>query len=625
MYPCRPETGRPGAKAALPSDPSRKAPTTPHQASTLPALLRRRIDDTPDKIAYRHFDQQNGQWQSLSWAHVGRLVMRWQQALIDEGLVAGDRVGLLLPNGVDWVGCDQAALALGLIVVPLYMTDSSTNWAYQLSHAEVRLIVLEQHEQWLRMTEQAPDLPSLQRVVMAGELPSTQADDPRLVPLGRWLPTTYGPASQHVVAPDDLATIIYTSGTTGPAKGVMLSHCNMVAAVDSVLKAVPVHADDLFLSYLPLAHAFERIMGYYLPMVVGAEVAFARSIEALQEDLQTIRPTVLLGVPRIYERIYAAVHQKFGRYRLTRKLLSWTERLGWQVFEADQGRAAPLSIWRSAFWSVLRPLIAKPLLARFGGRVRALVSGGAHLSERVGQFMAALGFPLLEGYGLTETAAPVSGNVFADNMIGTVGRPLPGVEVRIADNGELMVRAPTVMEGYWQAPELTKAALTKDGWLHTGDVAEIRDGRIVICGRLKELLVTSTGEKVAPMPIEAAMSLEPLFDQALVIGDGRPFLAAIIVLNGDVWHRLGRHLGLPADEAAALQAPAAKKAVLARLEQLLTAFPKYAQIHAVYLTLESWTPENGRLTTTQKIRRRAIEAHFADAIEELYRGHGLEA
>ncbi|MDH3659879.1 MAG: long-chain fatty acid--CoA ligase [Alphaproteobacteria bacterium] len=592
---------------------------------TLPAMLRRRIEEAPNNIAYRRFNARADRWEGLSWSEVGKLVARWQQALIDEGLAYGDRVGILLPNGLDWVACDQAALALGLVVVPLYLTDSPANWCYQLDHAGVRLVMIDQHDRWQRIAEQPVPLSDLQRVVIINDSGSTSCKDARLATLRNWLPSSTEPAALPSLSADDLATIIYTSGTTGRPKGVMLTHRNMLAAVDSVLKVVPAYADDVFLSYLPLAHVFERIMGYYLPIVVGAEVAFARSVETLRDDLQFIRPSVLLGVPRIYERIYAAVHQKFGRHMITRWLLVLAERIGWRAFEADQTRGPRPSLWQRVLWPLFRTLIATPILMRFGGRVRVLVSGGAHLSERVGRFMVSLGFPLLEGYGLTESAAPVTGNVFHDNVIGTVGKPLPGVELRIAENGELMVRAASVMTGYWRDPERTRAALTDDGWLHTGDLAEWQDGRIVIRGRLKELLVTSTGENIAPTPIEAAMAIDPMIDQALVVGDGKPFLAAIIVLNRDTWHLRAKRLGLKPDDALGLATETAKETVLAGLAKGLVAFPDYAQIRAVHLTLEPWTVENGLLTTTQKVRRHAIEACFADDIENLYRNHDLKA
>lgn len=604
---------------------SRRTPHASNLLPTLPRMLRRRIEETPGKPAYRWFDEQADRWQGLNWSEVGVLVARWQRALIDEGLVRGNRVGILLPNGLDWVACDQAALTLGLVVVPLYLTDSPANWCYQLDHAGIRLFVIDQHDQWLRLAEQRARLTDLQRIVIVNDPGSTSGDDGRLIALRDWLPTATGPVAQLSLSADDLATIIYTSGTTGRPKGVMLTHRSMLAAVESVLKVVPVYADDIFLSYLPLAHVFERIMGYYLPIVVGAEVAFARSVETLRGDLQMVRPSVLLGVPRIYERIYAAVHQKFGRYRITQWLLVLAERMGWQAFEADQGRGPRPTLWQRALWPLLRTLIATPVLMRFGGRIRVLVSGGAHLSERVGRFMVSLGFPLLEGYGLTESAAPVTGNVFHDNVIGTVGKPLPGVELRIAENGELVVRAASVMTGYWRDPERTRAALTDDGWLHTGDLAEWQDGRIVIRGRLKELLVTSTGENIAPTPIEAAMAIDPLIDQALVVGDGRPYLAAIIVLNGDAWHPLARQLGLQPDDTLALEAAAAKEAVLSNLAKHLVAFPHYAQIRAVHLTLAPWTVENGFLTTTQKVKRHAIEAHFTNDIKNLYRNHDVTA
>ena len=588
-------------------------------------MLRRRIENTPGNVAYRWFDQRAGHWQDLTWSEFGLLVTRWQRALVDDGLMGGDRVGILLPNGLDWVACDQAALALGLVVVPLYLTDSPANWHYQLDHAGVRLVVIDHHDRWRRITEQPAPLSDLQRVVIADDPGSASNDDTRLAALRKWLPATARPAAQPSLSANDLATIIYTSGTTGRPKGVMLTHRNMLAAAESVLEVVPVYGDDVFLSYLPLAHVFERIMGYYLPMIVGAEVAFARSIDTLRDDLQSIKPTLLLGVPRIYERIYSAVHRKFDRLWITRKLLNLAEQLGWRAFEAGQGRASPPPFWQGSVLPFFRALIASPLLKRFGGRVRVMVSGGAHLSEHVGRLMVSLGLPLVEGYGLTESAAPVAGNLVDDNMIGTVGRPLPGVEVRIAENGELMVRAASVMTGYWRDPERTQAALTNDGWLHTGDLAEWLDGRIVIRGRLKELLVTSTGEKIAPTPIEAAMVVDPIIDQALVVGDGKPFLAAIIVLNRKTWHRLAKRLDLRPDDVLALETEGARQAVLSVLQRDLVAFPNYAQIRAVHLTLESWTVENGFLTTTQKVRRHAIEAHFAEDIENLYRNHEVAA
>ncbi len=398
-------------------------------------MLRRRIENTPGKVAYRWFDEQAGHWQELTWSEFGLLVTRWQRALVDDGLMHGDRVGILLPNGLDWVACDQAALALGLVVVPLYLTDSPANLHYQLDHAGVRLVVIDHHDRWRRIAEQPAPLSDLQRVVITDDPGSASNDETGLVAAQHWLPTRARPIARWSLSADDLATIIYTSGTTGRPKGIMLAHRNKLAAAESVLDVVPVYGDDVFLSYLPFAHVFERIMGYYLPMIVGAEVAFARSIDTLRDDLQSIKPTLVLGVPRIHERIYSAVHHKFDRLWITRKLLNLAEQLGWRAFEAGQERTSAPPFQQGCVLPFFRALIASPLLKRFGGRVRVMVSGGAHLSERVGRFMVSLGLPLVEGYGLTESAAPVAGNLVDDNMIGTVGRPLPGVEVRIAENG----------------------------------------------------------------------------------------------------------------------------------------------------------------------------------------------
>ncbi len=594
---------------------------TSSDARTLPDLFQIRVAQTPQRLAYRQYDPANDQWRDYTWAEIGKRVARWRAAISVERLETGDRVAILLSNGIDWVCFDQAALSLGLVVVPFYTADSPHNMAYFLEDTGARLLLTETAAQWRIIAEQASDLPMLKRIVVA-EADSSDADgDPRACALADWLPDDGATAERAAFAPDDLATIVYTSGTTGRPKGVMLSHRNILSAAEAVLDRVPGGVEDSFISYLPLAHIFERTVGYHLPVMIGASVGYARSVQTLAEDLMVIRPTVFLGVPRVFERAYAAIREKAGQNALKRALLGWTLAIGWRRFEAAQGRAPAPGLLDRAAWLVLNRLVCGKILARFGGRVRVAVTGGAPMSASVARFFVSLSLPLVEGYGLAEAAGPVSACALEDNVIGSVGRPLTGMEARTVENGELVVRGPCVMAGYWTQPQATRNAIDADGWLHTGDIAEIKDGRIFIRGRLKEILVTSTGENVAPSDLEVALIVDPLVAQVMVLGDSRPFLAALIVFEGDAWRRFATRLDVDPDDPATLASEDVKNAVLERLASLLQQFPRYAQIRAIHLMLDEWTVEEGLITATMKIKRDVVTDRFASEIERLYEDH----
>jgi long-chain acyl-CoA synthetase len=377
------------------------------------------------------------------------------------------------------------------------------------------------------------------------------------------------------IAADSLAAIVYTSGTTGRPKGVKLTQRNVVSNVLALLEIMEVRTSDLFLSFLPLSHTFERTVGYYLPIASGSCVAYARSVKDLPQDLREIRPTLLVSVPLIYERAYA----KLQEHPLARLALP-----GLDYF------------------------VGRKLRAQFGGRLRFAITGGAPMSLAVAKRFATLGIELLQGYGMTECSPVVAANVPGDNDLGTVGRPIPGVEVKIGANDELLVKGPNVMAGYLNRPEDTQRAI-EDGWLHTGDQAALRDGRIVIKGRIKDILVTSSGEKIAPADLELAIGSDPLFAQVCVIGETRPFLGVLLVLDPGRWAQA---------DAGPLNGPAALRFVLARIRKLLAAFPAYAMPRAAWCTLEPWTVENGLITPTLKTKRAALEERFAAQIEALY-------
>ena len=343
-------------------------------------------------------------------------------------------------------------------------------------------------------------------------------------------------------------------------------------------------------------------------------------MELLREDLASERPTVLLAVPRVYDKIYLAIQARLGDRGLKRRLFEKTLDLGWRRFRAEQGRGPLLGLPGRIADRLLRRLIARPVLKKLGGRLRVAVSGGAPLSPTVARFFIGLGLPLTEGYGLTEASPVLSNTKPADCVPGSVGRPLPGLRIRIGPQGELFAHTPGLMLGYWGQPEASALEVDSDGWLHTGDLAEIRDGYIYIRGRLKEILVTSTGEKVPPGEMEMALTMDPLFAQAMVLGEGRPYLAALLVLEPGAWTSLARGLGLDPRDPGALGHPAALAAALSRVRDRLKPFPGFAQVRAVHLGLEPWTVDNGLITPTMKARRDRLEARFADEIHRLY-GH----
>ena len=604
---------------------------------TLPQLLAYRAARTPMSEAYRAFDPHTNAWVGLTWADTAQRVSTWAQAMTAMQLPAAARVAILLPNGLNAMCADQATLATGCVPVPLHAIDNPGSIAYILADCEASMLFVSQGEQWEKIQAVGTPFPALRAVVITDDAAPLAAqpapgDGPAVGSLAQWLAGAAQAGSAPAPQPpsaDDLAAIVYTSGTTGKPKGVMLTHHNVVSDVKAVLERIAPTVDDVFLSFLPLSHTFERTGGYYLPIAAGSCVAYARSVQQLAEDLKTVRPTVLVSVPRIYERIHAKLLEKLSPTPWKMQLYEAAQHKGWAWFCAAQGLPAPVAEgdhaagWMAALpWPVLQALVAKPLLAQFGGRVRVAVSGGAPLSPTIAKCFLGLGLPLVQGYGMTETAPVVSVNSLDDNDPACVGKALPGVEVRIGDNRELQVRGPIVMKGYWKRPEDTAKILSADGWLGTGDQATIVNGRIYIKGRIKEIIVTSTGEKVPPGDLELALLADPLLEQAFVVGENRPFIACVAVLKRDEWQRLAGDLGLSPQAADSLNHPSVHRAVLARIEKNTASFARYAVPRAVHLTLEPWTIENTFMTPTLKLKRNNLTAHFAEAIDGMYQKPG---
>jgi long-chain acyl-CoA synthetase len=589
-------------------------------AGTLDGLLYQRIRRTPDITAYRSFDPEARVWRDTSWRVVGAEVARWREALAAEGLLPGDRVAVHLRNCKEWVFFDQAALGCGLVTVPLYTDDRPDNVAYIMTDSAVKLLLVQDVGHWKRLAPALAGQDDLQRVLILNP-PKTPAaadlPDERVCFVADWLPPQPPPLTPRDGDPHALASIVYTSGTTGRPKGVMLSHYNMLSIAHAALTMIDAFQEDLFLSFLPLSHTLERTAGYYLPIMSGSSVAYARSVAQLSEDLLNIRPTVLIAVPRIFERVFARIQGQIEKHSGLRKsLFQLTTHVGWHRFEYQQRRVS----WhpRLLAWPLLKRLVAEKVTAKLGGRLRMAVSGGAALSTPVARTFIGLGVPILQGYGLTETSPVISVNVLEDNDPGSVGIPLNGVEVRVGENEELLVKTPGMMLGYWNNHAATAEVIDADGWLHTGDQARIENGHIYITGRIKDILVLSNGEKIPPMDMELAISLVPVIDQVLVIGEGRPYLAAIVVLNAEAWLRLAQRFKLDPDADDSLDNDRLQAYLLKKIKGCLKDFPGYAKIRRVIPVLEPWTVDNGLLTPTLKTKRARILKRFADKIDAVY-------
>ncbi|MDQ6976073.1 MAG: long-chain fatty acid--CoA ligase [Mariprofundaceae bacterium] len=586
----------------------------PELAQTIPELFQCRVQYAADAVAYRYFDDGCAQWKTLTWQQISQCVRQWQAAFQRESLTAGDRVAVMIPNSPRWVMFDQAALAMGLVVVPLYLADRAENIAYILQHSGAKLLLLNGSEQWQRLQGMHAQLNGLIRILSIKPLHDPRSNN--LMSIKTWLIGSTTTLINHHVQADDLASIVYTSGTTGHAKGVMLSHRNMLHNAWAGIQHIRVYSDDVFLSFLPLSHTLERTVGYYLPMMAGAQVAYARSIPQLAEDLGIIKPTVIITVPRIFERIYEKMSLKINqRSPFIQRLFTYAVDVGWHYFLYHQGQAR----WHPSL--LLRPflqsVVGRGVLQAMGGRMRFAISGGAALNVELSRTFIALGLHIQQGYGLTENSPVISVNPIHGNRPASVGSPLDGTLVKLDEKQELLVKGLSVMLGYWNDKDATKAAITHDGWLRTGDLVRIDEyGHLYITGRLKDIIVLSNGEKICPLDMESMLMLDPAIAQAVVIGEGRPYLAALLVISET---EKAKWQGKLAVNETLLQYVPMQKKMLKCAQQATREFPAYAKIRRVIVATTPWSIENKLLTPTLKQRRQHIIAFYKDGIDALYR------
>lgn len=600
------------------------------KCKTLCEFVPLRARQIPQTVALRQYDRKEKAWKDVTYASLDKQITAWRRALEALHLERGARVAILLNNSVDAVLADQAVLANGLIPVPLHAIDTPGSSAFILIDSQSSALITNKADRWGLIEKTNVPMPDLKHVILTEETGINEKDEHRqILSKDIWLASgkdiqelPEGPKSE------DLAAIVYTSGTTGRPKGVMLTHHNVVENVISTLIHIAPAPKPgyIFLSFLPLSHTFERTAGYYLALGMGCTITYNRSIMLLAEDLRTVKPDVLISVPRIYEKIYARINEQLGKKpAIARWLFNCAVNVGWRKFCAENKLPVSKSPWQFAdsfTGPILKKLVADKVLEQFGGNLKVAIAGGAALNGKVARVFGGLGLAPIQGYGMTEASPIIAGNSLTLNQPDTVGKLFSNLQMRLApETHEIQIRGSSIMKGYWKRPEDTARVLDSEGWLSTGDVGEINEtGLLRIKGRIKEIIVTSTGEKVPPVDLELALETDPLFSQAYVVGENKPFISAVTVLNPEEWKKLAAELKVSASEAS-LKLTSVRTAILKRVKAAAADFPHYALPRKVLLTLKPWTIENGLLTPTLKLKRTPLAKFFKKEIDEIYEKH----
>ncbi|HET6765614.1 MAG TPA: long-chain fatty acid--CoA ligase, partial [Longimicrobiaceae bacterium] len=600
-------------------------PQTPVDRDTIPKIFLGGVDRFGRTALMA---KRAGAWTPITHAEAEASVARLAAALETAGVGPGDRVALLSENRPEWTLVDYAVTGMGAADVPLYPTLPANQIAYILKDSGAKAIFVSDRAQLAKVLEIRGELPELRQVI-AFDDPGGAADVQTMADVleaGR-VAIHEGRAAPFreralAVKRDDVATLIYTSGTTGNPKGVMLTHFNLASNVAAaqqhdVLRPRP---DDVALSFLPLSHVFERMVDYWY-WDVGITIAYAESMDKVVDNLMEVRPTVAVSVPRLYEKIYSRV---VGGSGLKGRIAHWAVGVGGRLLDARMG-GKPAGGVLGAQYRLADRLVFSKLRARTGGRLHTFISGGAPLAPEIARFFFAAGLPVYEGYGLTESSPVIAVNKPDAVRLGTVGTVFPGVQVRIAADGEILTRGPHVMKGYWNNPDATAQALDAEGWLHTGDVGELDgDGFLKITDRIKNILVTAGGKNVAPAPIENVAVMSPYVAQVVMIGDRRAFPSLLVVPDYENLLPWARENGIATTDHAEL---ARDPRVQTLLEQetigRLTGLARYEMPKKVGVIANEFTIDDGSLTPTLKVKRRVVEERYKDLIESLYAGHAV--
>ena len=598
------------------------------EETTINAMLKDVIKAHGSKAALSR--KVDGNYQDISYDELGAQVKDFALGLIELGVRKGDRVALLSENRPEWAISDLATLAAGGVDVPMFPTLTSAQVEYILGDSGARLICVSDAKQLEKVKSFRENVSSLEQVIVFdgddGEASGSETDGVHtfdaICNMGRTVENgdqVYRESSEGIT-PDDIATIIYTSGTTGAPKGAVLTHNNFMSNVNACKEIVDFTGEDVFLSFLPLSHVFERMGGHYLPLACSATIAYAESPFTVAQNMREVRPTVMLSVPRLYEMMHERILNSVREGSpLKQKLFHWSVGVGEQVSSAIQEKRAPSSVLKLKA-GIADKLVFQKLKAATGGRLRFFVSGGAALPKSIAQFFHAAGILILEGYGLTETSPVISVNRPDQWKFGTVGQPVPGVEIKIAEDDEILSRGPHIMKGYFNKPEETNEVIPEDGWFHTGDIGLIdEDGFVKITDRKKNIIVLSNGKNVAPQPIESQLVQSRYINQVMLLGDQRKSIAALIVPSFDALKEYAAAENLDAkDPAALIETQEVQRFIRGEINRLQADFADFERVRMFTLLEREFTQDKDEMTPTLKLKRRVILEHCKEQIEKMY-------
>jgi long-chain acyl-CoA synthetase len=569
----------------------------------------------------------DGAYRGIAFEEYRRLVERLAGGLASLGIGKGDRVAIVSENRPEWVVADMAIVGLGAVDVPVYPTLTPKQLEFIFNDAGISAVIVSNQFQLSKVQKIRSEVRSLQHVILMTE---KGHEDPRVLGLSRIFVLGDAYERQHPgffassagsVRPDDLLTIIYTSGTTGNPKGVMLTHQNMVSNVLASASVIPFGPSDVFLSFLPLCHSFERMAGYYTAMSLGATIAYAESIDTVRDNLMEVHPTIVTTVPRLFERIHSRLMKQIDSSPPARqKIFHWAVAVGREYARARRRENLTASL--RIRHALADRLVYAKLRERTGGRIRFFVSGGAALPRELGEFFEAVGIRIIEGYGLTETSPVLTVNRLDDYRFGTVGKAIPGVDIKIADDGEIMAKGPNIMKGYYNNPKATAEVIDKEGWFHTGDIGMFdAEGHLMITDRKKHLFVSSGGKNIAPQPIENLFLQSKYIDQFVLIGDGRMFCTALIVPEFDVLREYTAVRGIAETAEADLIANIDVRQLFQdEIDRLQKDLPHYERVRRFELLPAPLTVEAGEVTPTLKVKRKVVEQQYSHLIERMYEG-----
>ncbi|MBI3591115.1 MAG: long-chain fatty acid--CoA ligase [Candidatus Melainabacteria bacterium] len=598
-------------------------------ASNLAELFKNQASKNSNRIAVEYRLRRNESFKTISWEYFNTVVKEVAYGLIELGLHKGQKIAILSDTRYEWAVCDLAALSCGGVVVPIYPTLPNEAVAYILNNSECQIVIVEDKGQLQKIRSQWSAFPQIKYAVVIEDLGDIPEHDDKIISLRKlrdkgMLNFSKDPylIDKHIddVCIDDVATIIYTSGTTGQPKGVMLTHKNILSVISVLSKMLPIKSTDKFLSFLPLSHVFERVGGLYYAISTQTTISYCKSIDQIGPSLKDSGATIMLVVPRILEKIHSKINSQLKTSSgLKKAVFNWAYAVGERIV-SKKNNGKLISPFDLVLAYIADKLVFSSIRKKLAPRLTCFVSGGAPLLKEIGEFFYIIGIPVLEGYGLTETSAPATANTLKELKIGTVGKPLPNVQVKIADDGEILIKGPNVFLGYYKNQEATNEALS-DGWFSTGDIGEFdKDGFLKITDRKKDIIVNSAGKKIPPQNLENALKTSPYISNVVVIGDKRKYLCALVTLDHvSISSYAKEHKLSNADDFPRLiKEPQIVNLIEEEIKLKTANCADYEQIRKFTILPDDFTIKSGEITPTLKVKRKYVQEKYKRLIDLMY-------